>query len=302
MAFEEQFDPETWANPGPLPSPTPDPRVFINPAYSPSPASPSPTPPSGNYPGGLELINDLGYNPSYPYGSSGSGVPTQKWLGVLGGLLGAGAGSLIPGGSLLGGKLGGIGARMLTRWIQGLGMNRQPGQPGQPSQRPSEPTPPSGSPSGGGFFNFPSLPPGYNPFGGLPAGFTEENRFGGGAPTFTYRGSVGPGWSLGSSLFNQMPGVRGGPLAGSFTGLGAGGGGQVGGGIGNALANTVLRGLLRGEPITIGTARGPNYGYIPGAVAPGYEFGRQILLKKGITSIGGGTQGGLTGRGFKSSS
>jgi hypothetical protein len=66
------------------------------------------------------VVNDLGYNPSYPYGSSGSGVPTQKFGGVGGNLLGGVVGNLLlPGlGGLVGSKLGGIGGRMFTRWLQ----------------------------------------------------------------------------------------------------------------------------------------------------------------------------------------
>lgn len=59
----------------------------------------------------------------------------------------------------------------------------------------------------------PPVPTGYNPFGGLPEGFTETNPFGHGAPTFTGPGSFGPVFS-GGSVFHQLPGVRGGPLAG----------------------------------------------------------------------------------------
>jgi hypothetical protein len=44
-------------------------------------------------------------------------------------------------------------------------------------------------------------------FGGLPEGFTETNRFGGGAPIFTGPGYVGPGWTPGGSIF----GGRGSP-------------------------------------------------------------------------------------------
>lgn len=105
----------------------------------PNDPSPAATPPPG-YSGGtpLELINDLGYDPSHPYGGSGSGVPTQKFGGMGGSLAGSAIGSLLfPGiGTMLGGKLGAIGGRMLTRWLQQqhFGQGGQPGQPGQDPQ------------------------------------------------------------------------------------------------------------------------------------------------------------------------
>lgn len=72
------------------------------------------------------------------------------------------------------------------------------------------PTPQAGggappSPPQGG--NLPG-PPLIN-FGGLPPGFIEANRFGGGAPSFTPAGSVGPQWYPGGSIFgaHYIPGL-----------------------------------------------------------------------------------------------
>jgi len=72
----------------------------------------------------------------------------------------------------------------------------------------------------------PPLPAGYDPTGGLPAGFTEGNRFGGGAPVFTGPGDFGPNFSPGGSIF----GGRGLPIVpGSTAGPGnlGGGGGML---------------------------------------------------------------------------
>lgn len=55
----------------------------------------------------------------------------------------------------------------------------------------------------------PPLPTNFDPFGGiggLPPGFTETNRFSGGAPIFTPPGFTGPNWSPGGSIFGG-PGV-----------------------------------------------------------------------------------------------
>ena len=61
-------------------------------------------------------------------------------------------------------------------------------------------------------------------FSGLPEGFTEGNRFGGGAPTFEGPGFTGPSWSPGGSIFGgtMNPNMN---LAGSWSNLGASGGG-----------------------------------------------------------------------------
>jgi hypothetical protein len=70
----------------------------------------------------------------------------------------------------------------------------------------------------------PSVPTGYDPFSGLPPGFSEGNRFGGGAPTFTPPNFSGPNWSPGGSIFGGTlaPGgwVAGG---GNIGNLGSGG-------------------------------------------------------------------------------
>lgn len=181
-----------------------DPDIEPTPIPSNGPDSPSTSAGGGgpsNYPGGLQLQNDLGYNPSYPYGSMGSGVPTQTGAGMLGGGLGAGLGTLIfPfGGGALGGKLGAMGGRMFARWLQ----SQQSKQPGSGSGEPM----PSGSVDIGG-----GQPQGgsYNPFGGLPSGFSESgrdyqggpNEFSqtGGAPNFQY-GSTPPPMPTGGSFF-----------------------------------------------------------------------------------------------------
>lgn len=58
-------------------------------------------------------------------------------------------------------------------------------------------------------------PAGVGPFTGLPPGFTESNRFGGGAPIFTPPGFSGPQWNPGGSIF----GGRGNPITpGTYVG------------------------------------------------------------------------------------
>ena len=96
------------------------------------------------------------------------------------------------------------------------------------------------------FFQNLGLPPpptGYDPFGGLPEGFTESNRFGQGAPTFTGPGFTGPAWS-GGSIFGQLPGVRGGPLAGATFNLGASGG-NLGDTWANAIGQQIMKHALQ---------------------------------------------------------
>jgi hypothetical protein len=184
----------------------PGPSVQINPTGYQQPNQP------------LELINDLGYSPSYPYGSSGSGVPTQRGAGLAGGVAGGILGNLLlPGlGGILGGKLGAAGAGMLARLLQSHGM--------QPPGNNAGGNAGGNNAGGGGGFNLPNMPQGYDPFGGLPEGFQENNRFGMGAPTFTGPGSTGPQWG-GGSIFNaNLPGGRATPLPGALFNIGAGGG------------------------------------------------------------------------------
>jgi len=57
----------------------------------------------------------------------------------------------------------------------------------------------------------PPLPAGYSPFGGLPPGMTETNRFGGGAPNFPYINpslNVGPQFGPGGSIFEGGPNLN----------------------------------------------------------------------------------------------
>jgi hypothetical protein len=176
-----------------------DPNVQINPAGGGVPGN---QPSGGN--GGYQdwqIYNELGYNPSYPYGSSGSGVPTEKALGFLGNLLGMGGNLIAPGSSLLLSKLGGIGGRMLGRSLANGPMAKAPD--GTSDVGPLEDVK-GNDPRGGG---------GFNPFGGLPPGFTQQdqhvnNQEGNfGAPNFTYQGEQGPQWD-GGSIF----GGRGNPI------------------------------------------------------------------------------------------
>jgi hypothetical protein len=188
---------------------------------------------------GNNLGQSSAYDPSYPYGSpnaAGSGGPTQRFAGMLGNLLGAGAGSLIPGGSLIGGKLGGIGVRMLARMFQNQGANKPPagyggGQSG------------GGGGSHGGLFDNmrgPGATAG-GMFGGLPQGFKESGRESGspgerfsnlGAPTFVGPGDFGPNFT-GDSIFGGRTNLSM-ALPGSFAGLGSQGGDL--GSIGSKLA------------------------------------------------------------------
>lgn len=177
--YPNDLNPSATPTPG-IPIQNNDPNVQINPTGN-----------YGNTPGGLELVNGLGYDPSAPYGASGSGVPTQKLGGLGGSLAGAALGSLLfPGvGTMLGGKLGAIGGRMLTRWLQQQHQGGGSGGSGGTAGVGPLENVTGNPPTGGGDFN---------PFGGLPEGFTESNRFGGGAPNFSGPGSFGPQWQGGS--------------------------------------------------------------------------------------------------------
>lgn len=162
----------------------------------------------------LDYINPFGKTTQ---GGSGTGVPTQKAVGIAVGTL---SNLLLPGSGFLTGPM--------ARWA--MNMLQHGASKGQVRQAVAQaqgklPPMPRGSVSlpihGGG------APPvagggGYNPFGGLPEGFTETNRFGGGAPIFTPPGFSGPQWTPGGSIF-------GGTL--SRTGWVAGGGspGNLGG-------------------------------------------------------------------------
>lgn len=184
-----------------------------------------------------QVVHDLGYDPSDPrdFGSTGfgSGRPTQKAIGTIGSFLGNMA---FPGL----GFLTGAAASKITQMIQnGAGKQAvqnaikqfQSGGSGDTTS-PAAPAAPSsggGTPLGSGF-NFGDA------FSGLPEGFTEGNRFGGGAPTFEGPGFTGPSWSAGGSIFGgrMNPNMN---LAGSWNNLGASGGGLAPG-----MANLYLHG------------------------------------------------------------
>jgi hypothetical protein len=245
---------QPWTEPTPIPAQPPDPNVYVN--QYPSNFSP----PSGNYPGGLQLINNLGYNPSFPYGGGGSGVPTQTGAGIGGSLIGAILGGLLTGGlgAGLGARLGGIGGRMLTRYIQGQGMNKQPKADGSVDVGDLENVtgnPPSGSPGSGNFWSslfphglgFLGQNPGNNPTfvqWNRPEGFDPNapgaNTYGGGPLT---AGPNQPGWVGGDPFGNSSYGARG-----QMGGFNIPGGinwspGSPGGQLGMAGAKMALHGL-----------------------------------------------------------
>jgi hypothetical protein len=183
-----------------------------------------------------QVIHDLGYDPgdprSFDPSGSGSGRPTQKAIGLIGNFLGNFA---FPGL----GVLTGAAASKITQMIQN-GASRSAVQNaiaraqsgGGDTTSPAAPAAPSsggGTPLGSGF-NFGDA------FSGLPEGFTEGNRFGGGAPTFEGPGFTGPSWSAGGSIFGgrMNPNMN---LAGSWNNLGASGGGLAPG-----MANLYLHG------------------------------------------------------------
>jgi hypothetical protein len=83
-------------------------------------------------------------------------------------------------------------------------------------------------------------------FSGLPAGWTETNRFGGGAPNFTYQGSQGPDYTDGSifgGTTNFNPNPMGGQVVSSSVQAPGGWGGSYGGyggGLAPGMANLYL--------------------------------------------------------------
>jgi len=187
-------------NPDVEPTPLPQYGGYGNPSTTANGGNPGYTPPMD-----IPLVPPGAYNFNIPndgYNGPGSGVPTQRGIGLLGGLIGGGLGGfLVPGlGNLLGSKFGNMGAQAFVKWLQHHGGNAMPTQQQQP-QAPAE-----GGPSGpnGGL----GMPEGYDPFGGLPPGFTEGNRFGGGAPNFSGPGSFGPQWQ-GDSIFASHGGLPG---------------------------------------------------------------------------------------------
>jgi hypothetical protein len=179
-----------------------------------------------------QVIHDLGYDPGDPRNFDpsgfGSGRPTQKAIGLIGNFLGNFA---FPGLGMLTGPV----ASKITQMIQN-GASRSAVQNaiakaqggggdvsvGAPTDVSSN-APSGGSPYGG-------------MFSGLPEGFTEGNRFGGGAPTFEGPGFTGPSWSAGGSIFGgrMNPNMN---LAGSWNNIGASGGGLAPG-----MANLYLHG------------------------------------------------------------
>jgi len=182
-----------------------------------------------------DMINRLGYDPGDPRNDLtkgfGSGVPTQRAIGMIGNFLGNAA---FPGL----GMLTGAAASKIAQMIQN-GMGREAVQRAIAAYQQGGGSSSGGGDSGGGGtgggFHMPNFG---NMFGGLPEGFTETNRFGGGAPIFTGPGATGPQWSPGGSIF-------GGTL--SPTGWVAGGGstgnlGGYGGGLAPGMANLYLHG------------------------------------------------------------
>jgi hypothetical protein len=151
----------------------------------------------------LQLINNLGYNPSYPYGSSGSGVPTQTGASMGGAVLGSILGNLlIPGlGGWLGSKLGSMGAGALTRDAQWQG---------QQLEQPTAPAQSAGNNKGGdtGQLSQPAAP-------AVAAAQPAGNNKGGGS-TGNYSGSGQPGGFNIPGGINWSPGSPGGVIPNSW--------------------------------------------------------------------------------------
>jgi hypothetical protein len=224
-------NPSTTASGGQNPTPTSGDIPGFTGNYYPSTMAPSgitsaPQMPSDSGGGAptmtdQQMIDKLGFDPGDPRNDMtsgfGSGRPTQKAIGTIGSFLGNMA---FPGL----GFLTGAAASKITQMIQnGAGKQAvqnaikqfQQGGGADVSVGGLDDT--TGNAPGGGskFGGF---------FGGLPEGFTEGNRFGGGAPTFEGPGFTGPSWSPGGSIFGgtMNPNMN---LAGSWSNLGASGGG-----------------------------------------------------------------------------
>lgn len=167
----------------------------------------------------LQLINGLGYNPSYPYGSSGSGVPTQTGAGLGGNVVGAILGNLlIPGlGGMLGAKLGGMAGRGLARSFQSDGM--QLNQPTATSQPAADNKGGGGGTGQPAQVTGPSQPAASNKGGGGSTGQTTttaqpaaSNK--GGSPDVRPGGQMG-GFNIPGGI-NWAPGSPGGQLPNSW--------------------------------------------------------------------------------------
>lgn len=177
----------------------------------------------------------------------GSGGPTQR---VVGAAVGSLSNVFIPGLGFVTGPL----ARMFVKALQGGGHTPGSGKYGMPqimgggrnAHAMGRYNPNfdygGGGGGGGGAVGNRNWNPGQM-FSGLPEGFREGNRFGGGAPTFEGPGFTGPSWQPGGSIFGQMPGIRGGALPGSFAGLGAGSSGNLGS-FGDKIANASFKHTL----------------------------------------------------------
>jgi hypothetical protein len=139
----------------------------------------------------LDYLNPFGGTSK---GGSNTGDPTQRGVGTVVGTL---SNFVFPGLGFLTGPL----ARYVTNLIQHGVPKQQAIQIAQKQQAAAPATPVTPTPTA------PSTPPsggGWNPFGGLPQGFTESGRFGMGAPTFT-----GPGASaVNSAVAVLFTGLR----------------------------------------------------------------------------------------------
>jgi hypothetical protein len=167
------------------------------------------------------------------FGTPGTGAPTRNVAGLIGTVAGN---ALFPG--------LGVATGPAAKWLAGK-FQFGGGPRGNPVARPatqpqSQPVRGSNAPSGGNFS------PQYLRSIGYEPGQGTDSLWPGGGSSAGPRdvGAYGVGGG-GGSFFHDLPGVRGGPLAGSFAGLGAGSGGTISGSAGNALAGLLARNMLR---------------------------------------------------------
>jgi hypothetical protein len=239
----------------------------------------------------LDSFTDAALHPSSTWGSGG---PTQRGVGMI---VGTASNLLLPGSGFITGPI----ARLVTRLIQGGASPAQAKAAATRAAPTPAPAPPMGPPGGL------TMPNGFNPFGGLPAGFTQvgsrenpgqfqntprgqaqEDPFSpggyaqdiGGAPTVTGPVDFGPNFT-GDSIFGGRTNLSM-ALPGSFSHLGEGSAGNLGNY--DYFGQMSLRRLLQGGDPSLGFE---GFNHIPTSILPVGQWG-------GYRGGGSGDVPGLT--------